>query len=73
MMPTGLAPPRALPYCRPLLPRCSANPYGEHYLDGISLNPFEVLFVKASLGAVAQEMTVGCPAWVRAGGSDDAA
>ncbi|KAI7836092.1 hypothetical protein COHA_010020 [Chlorella ohadii] len=23
-----------------------ANPYGEHYLDGISLNPFEVLFVK---------------------------
>lgn len=23
-----------------------ANPYGEHYLDGISLNPFEVMFVK---------------------------
>ena len=23
-----------------------ANPYGEHYLDGLSLNPFEVLFVK---------------------------
>ena len=22
------------------------NPYGEHYYDGISLNPFEVLFVK---------------------------
>lgn len=23
-----------------------ANPYGENYLDGVSLNPFEVLFVK---------------------------
>lgn len=23
-----------------------ANPYGEFYLDGVSLNPFEVLFVK---------------------------
>lgn len=23
-----------------------SNPYGEHYLDGVSLNPFEVLFVK---------------------------
>lgn len=23
-----------------------ANPYGEHYYDGISLNPFEVMFVK---------------------------
>ncbi|KAL4428545.1 hypothetical protein ABPG75_002634 [Micractinium tetrahymenae] len=23
-----------------------ANPYGEYYLDGVSLNPFEVLFVK---------------------------
>ena len=31
-------------------PTCSANPYGEHYLDGVSLNPFEVLFVKARGG-----------------------
>ena len=23
-----------------------ANPYGEHYLDGVSLNLFEVMFVK---------------------------
>ena len=33
--------------CHASLLCCRANPYGEHYLDGISLNPFEVLFVKA--------------------------
>lgn len=27
-----------------------ANPYGEFYLDGVSLNPFEVLFVKVRQG-----------------------
>lgn len=38
--------PRLAGGCLSLL-CCRANPYGEHYLDGISLNPFEVLFVKA--------------------------
>ena len=31
---------------QPFLCPCRVNPYGEHYYDGISLNPFEVLFVK---------------------------
>ena len=25
---------------------CSTNPYGEMYYDGISIDPFEVMFVK---------------------------
>lgn len=29
-----------------LLATCSINPYGEHYYDGVSLNPLEVMFVK---------------------------
>lgn len=46
----------ALPTRRPALcpaathARCSANPYGEHYLDGVSLDPFEVMFVKVGWG-----------------------
>lgn len=32
-----------------------ANPYGEHYYDGISLNPFEVLFVKVKEKVVQNE------------------
>ena len=31
---------------QPFFCPCRVNPYGEHYYDGISLNPFEVLFVK---------------------------
>lgn len=42
--PAPAAPPRPLP--DPSRPRRRANPYGEHYLDGISIDPFEVLFVK---------------------------
>ena len=38
--------------------RRRANPYGEHYLDGVSLNPFEVLFVKVRRG---------CGVWERCG------
>ena len=33
--------------------RPRVNPYGENYYDGISLTPFEVMFVKVGLTAVA--------------------
>lgn len=44
-------PPGSIGQHLSLLPPARANPYGEYYLDGVSLNPFEVLFVKASLVA----------------------
>lgn len=33
------------------------NPYGEYYYDGITLNPFEVMFVKTKEVLLANEWT----------------
>ena len=60
--PTHAPPPPPPPPC---LPPARANPYGEFYLDGVSLNPFEVLFVKVGGGAGAgrvdcKENTCAC-------------
>lgn len=51
--------------CHASLLCCRANPYGEHYLDGISLNPFEVLFVKARRSCCTMRQGLVAACWRR--------